>query len=167
MSAKITKLPIVAKLASKPAYGVRARSRAFQRRMRRQALAASGIGAVAFILTALSLTHLAHGIAIVTAAPAWEAWAMAIGIDLGFIGLELATICAATDSVRKQIGKFARPAILGTLTASALMNAFAFATGGTDVASKVVAVCLGIAVPALIYALMRIGAAMWLNCDRA
>jgi hypothetical protein len=44
--------------------------------------------AVASTLTALSLTHLAHGISIVTAAPRWENWAMAIGIDLGFVALE-------------------------------------------------------------------------------
>lgn len=139
----------------------------YRRKQRRQAFAATGIGIVAFTLTALSLSHLAHGIEIVTQAPVWESWAMAIGIDLGFIALEMATICAATDGVRKQIGKFAKPAILGTLAASALMNAFAFASSVTSWQMQVPAVCLGVAVPALIYSLVRIGAAMWLNCDKA
>lgn len=43
--------------------------------------------------TALSLSHLAAGIAIVTSARPWEARAMAVGIDLGFVTLELAPDC--------------------------------------------------------------------------
>src|SRR5262245_745099 len=50
------------------------------RAMRRQGATAVGIGAVAVTLTALSLSHLAHGIELVTHADGWESWAMAIGI---------------------------------------------------------------------------------------
>jgi hypothetical protein len=76
-------------------------------------------------LTALSLKHLASGIAGVTGCDAWEGWAMAAGIDLGFVALELAQLSVG-DRVRRQIARFAKPAIIGTLAGSATMNAVAF-----------------------------------------
>jgi hypothetical protein len=48
---------------------------------------------------------------------------MAIGIDLGFVALEIAQLCAATERVRAEIGRWTKPAILGTIVASAAMNA--------------------------------------------
>jgi len=46
---------------------------------------------------------------------------MAVGIDLGFVALELSQL-AVTDKLRRQISRFARPAILGTLAGSAGMT---------------------------------------------
>jgi hypothetical protein len=91
--------------------------------MRRQG--AIGVGVVAVTLTALSLSHLAQGIGLVTHADAWEAWAMAVGIDLGFVALELSQLTTVSDRVRQQVSRFARPAIWGTLAGSAAMNSFA------------------------------------------
>jgi hypothetical protein len=131
--------------------------------IRRQAGTAVGIGAVAVTLTALSLSHLAHGVEIVTGSSAWESWAMAVGIDLGFVALELSQL-AINDRVRKQVGRFARPAILGTLAGSAAMNAFAFAAQVVNPWMMAAAVTLGVAIPALIYALTRVGAALYIDC---
>ena len=131
--------------------------------LRRQAGTAVGVGAVAVTLTALSLNHLAHGITIVTGAETWEAWAMAIGIDLGFIALELSQL-AINERVRRQIARFARPAILGTLAGSAAMNAFAFAALAANDWMMAAAITLGVAIPALVYALMRVGAALYIDC---
>jgi len=39
------------------------------------------------VLLDLSLTHLAHGVQIITACEPWEATAMAIGLDLLIVGL--------------------------------------------------------------------------------
>jgi hypothetical protein len=103
------------------------RSRRAMRALRRQGGIAIGVGSVAATLTALSLSHLAHGITIVTGADGWEAWAMSIGIDLGFVALELSQLAALNDKLKRQIARFAKPAIIGTLTGSAAMNAFAFA----------------------------------------
>ena len=72
------------------------------RALRRQAGTAVGIGTVAVTLTALSLSHLAHGVEIVTGSSTWESWAMAVGIDLGFVALELSQL-AINDKVRKQV----------------------------------------------------------------
>lgn len=154
-TAQVIKLP-----GSKPA---KQHSKSHVKRMRRQGTAAVAIGAVAGTLVALSLSHLAHGIAIVTAAPEWESWAMAAGIDLGFVALEGAQVTASTTALRNQIGKFTKPAIVGTLAGSAAMNAFAFASAASGW-FVYAAVVLGVCIPALIYALTRIGAAMYIDC---
>lgn len=137
----------------------RSRSKA----MKRQVMSALGIGGVAVTLTALSLNHLAHGIEIVTNAPSWEAYSMAIGIDCGFISAELAQLFASSKELAKKISRFTKPAIVGTLIGSAAMNAFAFsnAVQGWMLAP---AVLLGVAIPALIYALTRIGGALYMDC---
>ena len=129
------------------------------RALRRQAGTAVGIGAVAVTLTALSLSHLAHGVEIVTGSSVWESWAMAVGIDLGFVALELSQL-AINDKVRRQVARFARPAILGTLAGSAAMNAFAFAAQASGYVMMAAAITLGVAIPTLIYALTRVGAAL-------
>src|SRR5262252_4087537 len=115
-------------LAPKPAPTVhRAPSRRdcrAHKALRRQAGTAVGVGAVAVTLTALSLSHLAHGVEIVTGSSPWEAWAMAIGIDLGFVALELSQL-AISDKVRRQVGRITKIAIVGTLIGSAGINIFA------------------------------------------
>ncbi len=139
------------------------RAKGATKALRRQTSAALGIGFVAVTLTTLSLSHLAHGIEVVTASPSWEAWAMAVGIDLGFVALELSQLSAATERVRKAITHYTRPAIIGTLVGSAAMNAFAFASqaAGWMMAPAIV---LGVAIPGLIYCLTRIGGALYIDC---
>jgi len=121
------------------------------------------IGAVACTLTGLSLSHLAHGISLVTGAEVWEGWAMAVGIDIGFIALELSQLSIG-DRLRKQVAKFAKPAILGTLAGSAAMNCFAFMAQANGYTMQAAAALLGIAIPSLIYALTRVGAVMAADC---
>lgn len=157
--ATVTKFPAM----SRKSVRVQTHSRGFVRKMRRQFYAGVGIGVVALSLTALSLSHLAQGIEIVTDTHGWESWAMAVGIDLGFISMELAQISAATDKLAKLISKFTKPAITGTLVGSAAMNAFAFAeqAHGYMLAPAII---LGVSIPGLIYALTRIGAALYIDC---
>ncbi len=150
------------KSTTKTSHQVR-RSQRVTRSIRRQAGTAIGVGAVAVTLTALSLSHLAHGVEIVTGSSAWESWAMATGIDCGFIALELSQL-AIGERVRRQVRRFARPAILLTLAGSAAMNAFAFAAQTINPWMMAAAVTLGIAIPALIYALTRVGAALYVDC---
>lgn len=133
----------------------RATSVGYAKRLRRQHIAACGVAVVGIVLTALSLSHLAAGIALVTGAPALEAWALAIGVDLGFLALELAQLSAATPAVRRQIERFSRPAIVATLAVSAALNAFAFGAASEGL-MLYPAAALGVAVPALIYALSRV-----------
>jgi hypothetical protein len=119
------------------------------------------VGSVAVVLTGLSLTHLSHGITIVTQAPQWEAWAMAVGVDLLFVALEVGNL-TCREQVRKMIKQWIVPATIGTVAGSAILNGFAFgaAASGWLVAP---AVALGVAIPALIYASVRASAIMWLH----
>lgn len=142
----------------------KAPSKAFKKRMRRQAAAGVALGLVTLTLTALSLSHLAHGIQIVTGCDTWEARAMAIGIDLGFITMEMANLMAASKQVVDEISKFTKPAIVGTMLGSAAMNAFAFAAAATGY-MIVPAVVLGLAIPGFIYAATRAGAALYIDCN--
>ncbi len=136
-----------------------------RKRVNRQAGASMAVGSVAVTLTALSLSHLSDGIRIVTHCQEWEGWSMAVGIDAGFISLELAMILAATDCVRRAIGSYANSAIVGTLLASAVMNAFAFSTGVEGLMLSA-SITLGLAIPAMIYCLTKVAARLWLACDR-
>jgi hypothetical protein len=71
--------------------------------------AAAGVLAVALILLGLFLSHLAAGIALVTCAGPSDGWLMAIGIDLGFIALELAVLASPADK-RAAVVRYAAPA---------------------------------------------------------
>ena len=127
---------------------------------KRQRMAGVGVVVIAGVLTALSLSHLAHGVEVVVSAPSWESWLLAIGIDLGFLSCEMAHLSAVSDEAKKMVGRFARPTVIATLGASAILNAFAFSSklNGFEL---VPAILLGAAIPALIYSLTRIGIGMY------
>src|SRR5688572_12682716 len=131
------------------------RSPTYRRRLARQQMSAAAVAAVGAVLTVLSLHHLAHGIELLTGIPTWESVCMAIGIDLAFIALEIAMLAAATDRVRKEIGVYCKVTIAGTLAGSAALNSIAFSAAATGW-WVYPAAALGIAVPALIYALSRV-----------
>jgi hypothetical protein len=139
-------------------HGTRAR-----RALKRQAVMGAVIGLVALTLTSLSLAHLAHGIVDVTGCEVWESWAMAVGIDCGFVALELAQLMVG-DRVRKQIDRFVKPTTLGTLAGSATMNAIAFASHASSPVAMAAAVAFGIAIPALIFAFVRVSATLAKDC---
>jgi hypothetical protein len=153
----------VVKLLSTPRnQAPRAKSRKAVKAERRQAVTALLVGGVAVALTALSLHDLAEGVRIVTHSATWQSYAMASGIDLGFVSTELAML-TASDKERKAIAKFANPAIIGTLCGSAVMNAFAFAKDADSMLMAGAAIATGVAIPALIYAFTRIGADRWIS----
>jgi hypothetical protein len=149
---------------SKAANTARTPSNHWRKAMRRQSLSATGIGLAIIVLTTLSLSHLASGITIVTHSPAWQGWALAIGIDCGFILMELACITTMADKVRRVVERYASPAIAGTLAGSAVMNAFAFASDADTMQMQIAGSVMGCAIPALIYCLTRIGAALYIDC---
>lgn len=154
--------PPAAPVATTPAV----RSKAWLRKMARQKVAAYGIGGVAVVLMGLSLSHLASGVHALTHGDEWHAWAMAVGIDAGFIGLELGQLCISTDTLRKSVARWAEPTIIGTLIVSAIMNAYAFASQSPDVLVMMAACALGISIPALVYVLTRVSVALWLDTQR-
>jgi tellurite resistance protein TehA-like permease len=101
-----------------PAPAKRAKKRAQKNIQPSCAVAAVGILAVGLVLVGLSLSHLAEGVQLVTGSGTTGAWSMAIGIDLGFVALEVALL-AAPIAIRPDASKYASPAIAGTLATSA------------------------------------------------
>jgi len=143
----------------------RAQSRILRNKLRRQAFSAAGIGAVAAVLTALSLDHLAQGVSLITGAHGWQPWAMASGVDLAYVGLEVAGLCA-TDRAANRIAKLRTWSLMATMGGSALLNALAFATNATTVPYQIGAAILGLAIPALVFVLTQIAATLYLDCSR-
>jgi hypothetical protein len=45
----------------------------------------------------------------VTGSSIGEASAMAVGIDLGFVAIELSQLLASSDRMRKELGKYSKP----------------------------------------------------------
>ncbi len=134
-----------------------------RRQLRQQLLSGAAVSVVALTLTGLSLNHLAHGISIVTHSDMMEAWAMAIGIDLGFVAVEMAQMSVTNEKLLKDISKYANPTIVGTMVGSAVLNAFAF-VAQAEGWMMIPAVIMGLAIPAMIYSLTKIGTKMYLGC---
>ncbi len=134
-----------------------------RRQLRQQLLAGAAVSVVALTLTGLSLSHLADGISIVTHSSKVEAWAMAVGIDLGFVAVEMAQMSVTNEKLSKEIAAYAGPTIVGTMIGSAVLNAFAFAAQAEGW-MLVPAIIMGLAIPAMIYSLTKIGTKMYLGC---
>lgn len=142
------------------------RSAAWKRKMRRQRGTSYATAGVALVLMGLSLSHLAAGIQALTHSDPAHAWSMAIGIDLGFIALEIGQLCATSESIRTKIMQWAGPTIIGTLTVSAAMNAYAFASVAVGWPVVAAACTLGVSIPMLIYVLTRVSVALWVDAAR-
>jgi hypothetical protein len=97
---------------------------------------------------AISLTHLSDGVQELTGIPAWQSWAMAVGIDAMLISVALALLTAELE-VRKDISKVGHAMEVGTLLMSAGLNALAF-TGGAFDAGHWAQIAFGCFVPAAI-----------------
>jgi hypothetical protein len=131
----------------------------------RQYAPATGLGSVIAVLLGLSLTHLSRGIQIVTGCDAAEGTAMAVGLDLLIVSLEVAMVTVAGTKAQKAVAKFANPALVAAFGWSAGLNAFAFAVNSADWIDpmRYVAGGLGASIPALIYAGTRAWAALAIN----
>lgn len=158
MNATITKLSTTRKPAKVPA--PKGASKTARKTAQAKGWSAAGIGLVAATLTGLSLKHLAHGVEITTGDGVVESVAMAIGIDLGMIGSELAML---TNPGNKAIMKWTNPFVWGSLLMSAGMNSFAFAEHSTSAPGVALSILMGFAIPAGIFCLMRVGAAQYLG----
>jgi hypothetical protein len=88
---------------------------------------------------------------------------MAVGIDLGFVALELLQLMVG-DRVRRQIAGYSKPAILGTLSGSAILNALAFSSHAANVYFLAGGIAFGIAIPAAIYCFVRVAAIVAQDC---
>jgi hypothetical protein len=127
----------------------------------------AGLGFVILVLLYLSLNHLARGIQVVTLCQAWEGLAMAIGLDLLIVALEVAMVVTAGAKAARPVARFANPALITAFAWSAGLNGFAFSANQTEVAWKAVAAVLGVSIPILIYLGTRTWAALAIETRRA
>lgn len=116
--------------------------------------------AVALVALTLSLTDIAHGVQIITSAgvPVWQAWALAISFECGYVALELGTLTQQNDKRRKAAARMARPMIILMMSGSACLNALVFSWDAQGYAMQAAAIVLGIAIPAMVYTLTKFGA---------
>jgi hypothetical protein len=128
---------------------------------------AAGLGLVILVLLYLSLNHLARGITVVTLCDGWEGYAMAVGLDLLIVGLEVAMVVTAGTKASKPASRFANPALVTAFAWSAGLNGFAFSANQEAIAWKAVAALLGVSIPILIYLGTRTWAAMTVETRRA
>lgn len=156
MTATVTKLKVAKRTVDKSTVtkATKLPSKQAIRAAQTRRLATYAVGAVALTLTGLSLSHLTCGIAEVTGGSTLDSGAMAVGIDLGFVALEVAQIVDY-----QAVKRFTQPAIIGTMLASAALNAFGFAAHAQGLMMYPAAL-LGCAIPALIYAMTRAAVAL-------
>lgn len=105
------------------------------------------LASVAISLLGLSLAPLAHGVETITGGSEPESWAMAIGIDMVMVALEL----AALAGVRTM---WVTGLIAATCILSAGLNVSGFLIHAHDALGQVLAVALGVFVPAAVYGLI-------------
>src|SRR5262249_33691112 len=104
-------------------------------------------------LLLLSLYHLVTGILMVTGASVFEAWAMAIGIDIMFVAVESVLLTAPAE----RIDHLTAHVMVGiTIAVSTVMNVIGFAENAPEtllfgVSLKYLAASFGALVPGLIY----------------
>jgi F0F1-type ATP synthase assembly protein I len=153
------KLPAAARAERKAA------NKANANEIKAQRVSAGLLGGVAAVLTGLSLSHLADGIALITHSTGWQPWAMAVGIDIGMAATELAALTAG-PTVRAQTRWYSASMLAGTLGLSSAMNSFEFASRASSLPFEIAGVVFGIAVPAAVYALIRQATSHYLDSHR-
>jgi hypothetical protein len=122
---------------------------------------------VILVLLYLSLNHFARGIQVVTLCEHWEGIAMAMGLDLLIVGLEVAMVVTAGTKAARPVARFANPALITAFAWSAGLNGFAFSANQDAVIWKAVAAVLGVSIPILIYLGTRTWAALTIESRRA
>ena len=128
-------------------------------RRNRQFFAGAFISTIAVVATAVSVTHLSHGIRFVTHCPQWEAWALAGVIDLGFVGFKACDIVGYTADARHANQTWGKWCILATVILSAILNALTFSNNVEGLTLKIGACALGCFVPCIIMGAFKVGSA--------
>jgi hypothetical protein len=104
------------------------------RRIRLQHGVACLIGIVAAAMTTVSLSHIAGGVEHIThsAVPTWQAWGVAIGLDVNYVAMEMAGVVAAMQHVRDRLHRLTCWGIPAVMGFSMSLNALEFAVGATN-----------------------------------
>ena len=122
------------------------------------------LASVGIFLLSVSLTHLAEGCAKITGDSALLSWCLAIGIDLGIVGLKLSHIVAAGKPVWLDIGRKCNTALLVCLSMSGFINVLSYTEGKTLWSFNFYCcVMFGIFLPYAVWAFSTVSAKLWLE----
>jgi hypothetical protein len=132
------------------------------RRTTWQRRSAALLGTVASAMTVVSLTHVAGGVQLVThdAVPSWQAWGLAVGLDINYVSMEMAGLVTATQPVRDKLHRLTRWGIPAVMGFSMALNALEFTRGVTNSYELAAGVAMGVILPALVFLTFRIAAVL-------
>ena len=133
-----------------------------ERRIKLQHWSAVLLGTVASAMTIVSLSHIAGGVGHLThgAVPEWQAWGVAIGLDINYVGMEMAGVVAAVAHVRERLHKLTQIGIPSIMVFSMAMNALEFSAGATNAYELAAGVAMGVVLPALVFLTFRVAAVL-------
>jgi hypothetical protein len=132
------------------------------RRLKLQHGSALLLGAVAAAMTTVSLSHIAGGVDHIThhAVPEWQAWGVAIGLDVNYVAMEMAGVVAAMQHVKDRLHRLTRWGIPAVMAFSMALNALEFAAGATNAWELAAGVAMGVILPALVFLTFRVAATL-------
>jgi hypothetical protein len=132
------------------------------RRIRLQHGTAALIGCVAAAMTTVSLSHIAGGVEHIThgAIPHWQAWGVAVGLDVNYVGMEMAAVVAAYNHVRKRLHRLTRFGIPAVMGFSMSLNALEFAAGATNTYELAAGIAMGVVLPGLVWLAFRVASVL-------
>jgi hypothetical protein len=158
----VLKLPTTNKSNRKAAKAKLHMSARMLRRIRLQHLTAMLIGTVAAAMTTVSLSHIAGGVEHIThsAVPAWQAWGVAIGLDVNYVAMEMAGVVAAMQHVRDRLHRLTRIGIPAVMGFSMALNALEFAAGATNAYELAAGIAMGVILPVLVFLTFRVAAVL-------
>jgi hypothetical protein len=158
----VLRIPTKTKPTRKAAKRRQTLSARMLRRIRLQHGAAALLGTVAAAMTTVSLSHIAGGVDHVThaAVPEWQAWGVAIGLDVNYVAMEMAGVVAAMQHVRDRLHRLTRIGIPAVMGFSMSLNALEFCAGATNVYELAAGVAMGVILPALVFLTFRVAAVL-------
>jgi hypothetical protein len=155
-------LPKTGKPARKATKARQPMSARMVRRLKLQHGAALLLGTVAAAMTTVSLSHIAGGVEHIThgAVPEWQAWGVAVGLDINYVGMEMAGVVAAMQHVRDRLHRLTKIGIPAVMGFSMALNALEFAAGATNAYEMAAAIGMGVILPALVFMAFRVAAVL-------
>jgi hypothetical protein len=158
----VVTLPKAGKPARKAAKAKVPMSARMLRRLKLQHGTALLLAAVAAAMTTVSLSHIAGGVDHIThhAVPEWQAWGVAIGLDVNYVAMEMAGVVAAMQHVRDRLHRLTRFGIPAVMGFSMALNALEFAAGATNGWELAAGVAMGVILPALVFLTFRVAATL-------
>ena len=132
------------------------------RRLKLQNGTALLLGVVAAAMTTVSLSHIAGGVTHIThaAVPEWQAWGVAVGLDVNYVAMEMAGVVAAMQHVKDRLHRLTRWGIPAVMGFSMSLNALEFAAGATNAYELAAGVAMGVILPGLVFLAFRVAAVL-------